>query len=98
MLDVFEKNSLKSLTGDVRNSLSANLPKISVKDSLYNGFAAMRTALLHKAPLAILVHVLREAADERFIGLKFRVWPTHLRRRAKDVEPNERLRSAVRKL
>ena len=73
VLDVLEKNILKSLAGDVRNNLCAYLPKISVKDSLHNSLSTMHPTLLHKSQFAILVHVLSESADERFIGFQFRV-------------------------
>src|ERR1017187_813141 len=51
ILNVLEKNVLQSFAGDIRNNLCANLPKISVQDSLYNRFAAMHPSLLHEAQL-----------------------------------------------
>lgn len=78
ILDVLEQDILQSLSLDVRNYCGANLSKIAVKDALHYGFAAVESALLIQAQLAIFVHVLCESANEGLICLQFRIRSAHL--------------------
>lgn len=81
ILDVAQDGILQSLALYIWNNVSANLPRLTIKDSLHGSLAAVESALLVEPSLTLFVHVLSESTDEGFVGLKFRVRPTHLPRK-----------------
>jgi hypothetical protein len=82
ILDVFEQDVLQGLSRDVRHNFGADLAQIAIQDALHNRLTTVHSALLYEAQLAILVHILGEAADKRFIGFEFGIRSTQFRRRA----------------
>src|SRR5258708_9562230 len=76
VFDVLQQNGLQGFPCDIRDHFSANLTEIAVKDSLHDRLTAMYSAFVYQLQLAILVHVLCESANKRFIRFKFRVRPT----------------------
>src|SRR5207244_9869533 len=62
---------LQRLTLHVRYYAVTNLPKLTIKDTLYDCLTSKYAALLLVAEFPILVHVLNPAANKRLVGFHF---------------------------
>lgn len=84
-VDVLEKNNLRSVAGDARNNLRAYLPKVSVKDSLYNSLSNMHASVLCEAT-SDLMHVPRESAHRGLVCFNVAVKSSIALRSTRTVE------------